>query len=135
MAEDTVKSEPAKPAEPAESRTAPGGITPDMSADEAVEVLYRNAFRDLEDGDPDASETPLSNADRERVRTYIRAGFRPGMSREEAAGLQEAAVQDLLRALEFGLDGSLETLLREVRGLGEVITQIKEARQSATKGS
>jgi hypothetical protein len=111
------------------------GITPNMSADEAVDVLYRNALWDLEDGDPDASENPLSQAERERVRAYIRAGFRPGMTPEEAARLQEAAVDDLLRALEFGLDGSVEGLAREVGGLGEVITQIKDARQSATEVS
>jgi hypothetical protein len=120
MPEDRVESEPKR------------AVTPDMSADEAVEVLYRNALWDLEDGNPDDAENPLSESDRERVRAYIRTGFRPGLSPEAAAELQDAAVDDLLRALEFGLDDSVVALLREVNGLAEVVTRIKQARQSAT---
>lgn len=145
MASNADKSEPAKTVAPVVSakstpmQSAPGGITPEMSADEAVDILYQNALRELEeedpDGEPDDGGTPLSEADHARVRAFIRAGFRPGMSREEGAELQEAAIQDLLRALEFGLDGSLQALLQAVSGLGEVIGRIKEARQSATASS
>src|SRR6185436_18867325 len=113
MPEDRVESEPKR------------AVTPDMSADEAVEVLYRNALWDLEDGNPDDTGNPLSESDRERVRAYIRTGFRPGLSPEAATELQDAAVDDLLRALEFGLDDSVDALLREVNGLAEVVTRIK----------
>lgn len=138
MATDAEKSEsatPAVPAKHAESKSASGGITPKMSVDEAVDILYRNALHELEGEDPEADEAPLSQADRDRVRAFIRAGYRPGMSAEEAAELQEAAIQDLLRALEFGMAGSVDALSQAVRGLGEVIVKIKAARQSATAGS
>ena len=138
MASGAEKSEPMKsevPGERAVPKSAPDAITPETGVDEAVGVLYRNALQELEDEDPDADEAPLSEADRGRVRAFIRNGFRPGMSRDEAAELQEAAVQDLLRALEFGMAGSLDALLEAVRGLGEVVVQIKEARRSATAGS
>jgi hypothetical protein len=105
-------------------------LRPGMSDDEAVEVLYRGALRELEDGDPEAAENPLSQGDHERVREYLKTGYRPGMGAEQAAALQEAAVQDLLRALEFGPGGTVEALRREIRGLGEVIAQIGQARQA-----
>ncbi|MGI5240607.1 hypothetical protein [Dactylosporangium sp. CA-139066] len=107
----------------------------DKRAEEAMEVLYGNALRELEEADEEAGEQPLSEADRDQVRAYIRTGYRPGMSAEEAAALQAAAVDDLLRTLEFEPGGALADLLPQVRALGEVITKVKEAREAASAGS
>ncbi|WP_371409356.1 hypothetical protein OG423_05765 [Micromonospora zamorensis] len=106
----------------------------DKSAEEAVEVLYGNALRELQEDDEPGDE-PLAEADKERVRAFIRAGYKPGMSAEQAAALQEAAVHNLLQALEFGSRDPLASLLAEVRALGEVVDQVKRARATAAHGS
>jgi hypothetical protein len=104
-----------------------------MADEDAVEAIYRSALQELE---PDGDE-PLSKADHERVRAYIQARYRPGLSAPESAALQEAAVQDLLQALEFatpvaGPDPKLvEALQREIRALGEVITRVRQDRATA----
>jgi len=104
---------------------------PDTSRE--VEFLVQNVFSGIEKDDPEAGFYSWDDGDRERVRAYISAKFRPGMTRAEIVALQEGAEQDLLQALEFGqaemseqeVKDFLATLTQEVSGLGEVITAIK----------
>ena len=99
-----------------------------------LEILIRDALRELDEEDAAAFDEPLRESDRERLRAYMKAGFRPGMTPEQAAALQEAAVQDLLHALEQDTSESpIQALTREVRKLGRVVEAIKEARLSTAK--
>lgn len=104
---------------------------PDTSRE--VEFLVQNVFSEIEKDDPEAGSYSWDEGDRERVRAYISAKFKPGMSRGEVVALQEGAELDLLQALEFeqaemsekDVKDFLATLTQEVSGLGEVITAIK----------
>lgn len=104
---------------------------PDMSRE--AEFLVQNVFSEIEKDDPESGVYTWDEGDRERVRAYVSARFKSSMTREEAAALQEGAVQDLLQSLEFEqaemsekeVQDFLATLTQEVSDLGEVITAIK----------
>jgi hypothetical protein len=107
---------------------------PDMSRE--IEFLAQNVFSEIERDDPEGGVYSWDEGDRERVRAYISARFKPGMSGAEAAALQEGAAEDLLQALEFEqaemsegeVNNFLAALTDEVAALGEVITAIKRKR-------
>ncbi|MBQ1075180.1 hypothetical protein KBX06_18705 [Micromonospora sp. C31] len=103
-----------------------------MADDDAVEVIYRDAIREIEeDDDPEASDQPLSRDGHERVRAFIKAGFRSGMTTEQVAALREAAVQDLLQALHNEPHDPIEHLRKELAALGEALAEVKRARPVA----
>lgn len=105
-------------------------------APQDVESLARNVFSEIEKDDPEGGDYSWDEGDRERVRAYISARYRPGMTDAEVNALQEGAVQDLLQGLEFeqaemsekDVKDFLAALTQEVSGLGEVISAIKSQR-------
>jgi hypothetical protein len=108
-------------------------IAPDP---QEIELLAQNVFSEIERDDPEGGVYSWDDGDRERVRAYISARFKPDMTRAEAEALQEGAVMDLLQALEFEqapmseqeVKDFLADLSQEVSALGEVITAIKSKR-------
>ncbi len=101
-----------------------------------IEVLAKNVFAEIERDDPEGGVYSWDDGDRERVRAYISARYRPDMTSAQADELQEGAVMDLLQALEFEptemsekeVEDFLAALTEEVSGLGEIITAIKTKR-------